>query len=76
MRKGTVKWFNDNKGYGFITPEGYGARDGGDVFVQFQCIEVVGFKSLTEGETVVFEALKTPKGEQATRVIPKRGGTK
>lgn len=73
MRLGTVKWFNPNKGYGFITPDGYGAGDGGDVFVQFECIDVVGFKSLTEGETVEFEAVATPKGEQATRVVPKRG---
>jgi len=58
-----VKWFNDNKGYGFIEQEG-----GRDVFVHFSAIEGEGFKSLTEGQEVEFELTEGPKGPQATRV--------
>ena len=63
MAQGTVKWFNDAKGYGFITREG-----GEDVFVHFNAIQAQGFKSLTEGDKVEFEVTKGPKGLQAANV--------
>lgn len=64
MQTGTVKWFNESKGYGFITPS-----DGSpDVFVHFSVIEGSGFKTLAEGQTVQFESQKGAKGLQATRV--------
>lgn len=64
MAKGTIKWFSDQKGYGFITPEG-GKKD---VFVHFSAVQGDGFKSLREGEAVEFEVTNGPKGEQAANV--------
>ena len=64
MASGTVKWFNDSKGYGFIQPE-----DGGkDVFVHFSQIAGEGFKTLTEGAKVEFETREGQKGPEATNV--------
>jgi len=62
---GTVKWFNDAKGFGFITPE-----NGPDLFVHFRAIEGDGFKSLQEGQKVSFEAVEGQKGMQAEKVQP------
>ena len=63
MATGTVKWFNDAKGFGFITQEG-----GEDVFVHFSAIQASGFKSLGEGDLVEFEVTRGPKGLQAANV--------
>ncbi|TMA20305.1 MAG: cold-shock protein [Deltaproteobacteria bacterium] len=63
MAQGTVKWFNDSKGFGFISQEG-----GEDVFVHHTAIQMDGFRSLTEGERVEFEVTKGPKGLQAQNV--------
>lgn len=64
MATGTVKWFNDAKGYGFITPD-----DGGeDLFAHFSAIQANGFKSLKEGQKVLFEVVTGPKGKQASNI--------
>ena len=63
MATGKVKWFDNSKGYGFITPE-----SGKDVFVHHTAIQGDGFKSLDEGQAVEFEITNGPKGEQATNV--------
>jgi cold shock protein len=63
MATGTVKWFNDAKGFGFITQEG-----GEDVFVHYSAVQAQGFKSLAEGDRVEFEVTRGPKGLQAANV--------
>jgi len=64
MATGTIKWFNDSKGFGFITPD-----DGGeDLFVHFSAIAMEGFKTLHEGQKVSFEVTEGPKGKQASNV--------
>lgn len=66
MATGTVKWFNESKGYGFITRD-----DGGkDVFVHFSTIQGSGFRTLNEGQKVSFEIEEGPKGPQAANVVP------
>ena len=64
MAQGTVKWFSDQKGYGFITPEG-GKKD---VFVHYSALQGEGFRTLAEGQQVSFEIVSGPKGEQAANV--------
>ncbi|HSI19520.1 MAG TPA: cold-shock protein [Sphingomonas sp.] len=64
MATGVVKWFNDSKGFGFITPD-----DGGeDLFAHFSAIQLDGFKSLHEGQRVAFEVTTGPKGKQASNI--------
>ena len=65
MTKGKVKWFNESKGYGFITA----AEGGPDIFVHFSTIQMDGFKTLREGEEVQFELVTTDKGLQAANVM-------
>ncbi len=64
MARGTVKWFNEEKGYGFISPDGGGE----DLFVHYTGIEGTGFRSLTEGERVSYEPARGRKGEEAQNV--------
>ncbi len=64
MAQGTVKWFNDKKGFGFIIADG-----GKDVFVHHSAIEGEGYKTLKEGDKVQFEIVQGPKGDQATKVV-------
>lgn len=64
MATGTVKWFNEKKGFGFITEDG-----GNDVFVHYSAIKEDGFKTLAEGDKVTFEVVKGPKGPQAANVM-------
>ncbi|MGH2729714.1 MAG: cold-shock protein [Actinomycetota bacterium] len=65
MAEGTVKWFSNEKGYGFISQS-----DGEDVFVHFSAIQTEGYKSLTQGQAVEFEVTEGPKGKQAANVRP------
>ena len=65
LPEGTVKWFSNEKGYGFIARQG-----GDDVFVHFSAIQIDGYKTLTEGQTVEFEITNGPKGPQASNVRP------
>jgi len=64
MATGTVKWFNDAKGFGFITPDGGGE----DLFAHFSAINMPGFKSFKEGQKVSFEVTTGPKGKQASNI--------
>ena len=66
MATGKVKWFNDAKGFGFITPD-----DGGDdVFAHFSAVNSSGFKTLKENQTVIFDIVQGPKGKQASNIVP------
>ena len=65
MATGTIKWFSDQKGYGFVTPEGSGK----DVFVHFSALQGEGFKTLSEGQRISFDITQGPKGEQAANVV-------
>ena len=69
MQSGTVKWFNNAKGYGFIVPE----SGGEDVFVHYSTIDGTGFKTLKEGQVVHYEASESPRGVQTTRVVGESG---
>lgn len=66
MAAGTVKWFNDAKGFGFITP----AQGGEDLFAHFSAIQGNGFKTLTEGQQVTFDVTTGQKGLQASNIVP------
>ena len=64
VQTGTVKWFNDAKGFGFITPDGGGS----DLFAHFKDVQAEGFKSLSENQRVSFERSPSPKGEKASNI--------
>ncbi len=64
MARGVVKWFNDAKGFGFISP----AEGGEEIFAHFSAISMEGFKTLKEGQAVEFEVVQSPKGKQATGI--------
>lgn len=64
MATGTVKWFNDSKGFGFVTPDGGGE----DLFAHFSAITMDGFKTLKEGQKVQFDITEGPKGKQASNI--------
>ena len=66
MATGTVKWFNESKGFGFITPD----EKGEDLFAHFSSIKMNGFKTLKEGQRVSFEVTTGPKGKQASNIQP------
>ena len=66
MATGSVKWFNDSKGFGFITPDGGGE----DLFAHFSAIQSNGFKTLAEGQRVTFDVTTGPKGKQASNIKP------
>ena len=66
MATGTVKWFNDSKGFGFITPD----QGGEDLFAHFSAIQSSGFKTLAEGQKVSFDVTTGPKGLQASNIKP------
>ena len=66
MAFGSVKWFNDAKGFGFIEPE----SGGGDVFAHFSCIQMDGFRTLKQGARVSYELVLGPKGDQAQAIQP------
>jgi len=66
MASGIVKWFNDAKGFGFITPDGGGE----DLFAHFSAINAAGFKSLAENQRVTFDVINGPKGKQAANIQP------
>ncbi|MGA0613029.1 cold-shock protein [Caldimonas sp. KR1-144] len=66
MANGTVKWFNDAKGFGFIEPEGGGE----DVFAHFSAIQMEGFRTLKQGSRVTFELVEGPKGKLAQNITP------
>lgn len=66
MATGTVKWFNDAKGFGFITPD----EGGEDLFAHFSSVQTQGFKTLKEGQKVSFDVVQGPKGKQASNIRP------
>ena len=65
MAEGTIKWFSDQKGYGFVTPD----NSGKDVFVHFSALQGEGFKTLAEGQRISFDITQGPKGDQAANVV-------